>query len=76
MIFILKNFYKIKFNATSRQTLRYILETNPDVLCYNYQFNVIKVLLIKLNKFIKYYKNPINLKKREQGIFIKMETFS
>lgn len=58
MIFILLNYNqkKIIFNGSSILTLKYILETNLNVICFNSQFNKFKRNWIRRNNIIKHYK--------------------
>lgn len=67
MIIILKNYYKSKLFISGPMTLKYILEVNPEVICINFQIKKIIYLFIKLHKLILFYKNPLNLRKRELG---------
>jgi hypothetical protein len=58
MIFILKNYNpkKIVFNGSSILTLKYILETNINVVCYNIQFTRCKNMWVRRNKILQHYK--------------------
>ena len=68
MIVYVKNYYKNKLVLSSRLTLKYILETNTNVICINYQLKNIINFIIKLHNRIKFYKKLINLKHRELGL--------
>ena len=68
MIVYVKNYHKNKLVISGPITLKYILEINTDVICINYQLKKIIKLIIKLHNIIKFYKNPINLRRRELGI--------
>lgn len=68
MILILKNYnLKVIFNASSILTLGYILSVNKEVICLNLIFKKILKKWIRLHNYIKFIRNPINLRKRELG---------
>lgn len=68
MIIYVKNYRKNKLVISGPITLKYILEINTDVICINYTLKKIIKLMIKLHNLIKFYKNPMNLKRRELGL--------
>ena len=68
MLFILKNYDpNVFFNASSILTVKYILSVNREVICINNLFKRIIKKWIILHKYIKFMKNPTNLRKREIG---------
>lgn len=68
MLLILKNYHKKLFISSGIKTLTYILSVNRNVICLNFQFKNIIRKWILLHKYIKYFKNPTNLRNRELGL--------
>ena len=68
MLLILKNFHTKLFISSGIKTLIYILSVNRNVICLNFQFKNIIKKWINLHKYVKYYKNPKNLRNRELGL--------